>query len=814
MEEWATRTPHPVLFNSEQKSVIALIVGQIEAVVETREARERGEDVEDPEQMVMLLHGQGGSGKTEVVGLIRRLCRDVFGVGSEMAVASSNSAARNVGGETIHSAFKLGSFQSLAVKDLAKRKVDDEAIDRLSSVECVIVEEVSMVESALLGAASYRMCAARERKNLCQSSLYMVRGHLFGAAPIVLFLGDFYQLGPVCRGGKRSSLLSRADSREPEHVRNGQAIFLDGINHVMFFYETHRFVDRFVSPPRPCAFMPSFLQAMRNGDKLTDEQWRVVQGWQVKRGDRRFEQEHIREGFEMGIAWEAVGRQMQYRAIREARERKAMLLYVQAVDVCKHSIPASEYKKMFEKVSMTTTGNLLGMCPLFVGMRVRLTQKLSGRHRIVQDATGTVVGVKFHPHEFQSMTSDWRNNSEHPAHGRGFYRLRFAPRCAFVKFDGFEEDIGHGVGIVQVSNMKSSWQFTAHAIDENDVRHKVTRSVVRYQLPLAPERVRTVQTAQGLGMDAATMTLEKAGSMSMDDWWLHLYVMLSRVRVSHRLLVYSLPPKHVFERGPPAFVKDGVERLERMVPRSRDIVRTTAKEYGWDVGPEVAPPAPADARAPESDADSTAVRVRELPSAGVADVGATLPLGRVASPPRQSSQQPQSSVRPQRKHARLSFAAPPAVVRSRRGGLPDEDPPPDPEPPIHVPPGAVRSSRAEFAEYPGIVPELGVPAELRQAPPDEDLCVAAYQVPVDDLLHGLQWHPAGGHQSLRGIRNIGSSCFAAAACQVLLRLLPVRRILSSHLERCAFKDDADPSVSCSLCALALQAEALNYRINF
>ena len=73
MREWADRRENPVVFSEEQKAVIALVVGQVEATVSFRQAVERGEDPEPVEQMVLLLHGQGGTGKTEVVSLLGSL---------------------------------------------------------------------------------------------------------------------------------------------------------------------------------------------------------------------------------------------------------------------------------------------------------------------------------------------------------------------------------------------------------------------------------------------------------------------------------------------------------------------------------------------------------------------------------------------------------------------------------------------------------------------------------------------------------------------------------------------------------------------
>ena len=56
-----------------------------------------------------------------------------------------------------------------------------------------------------------------------------------------------------------------------------------------------------------------------------------------------------------------------------------MLVYVQAIDV-PHKVVLSkrEFRRALLKANMTSTSNRLGMLPLFTGMRVRLTAKISG----------------------------------------------------------------------------------------------------------------------------------------------------------------------------------------------------------------------------------------------------------------------------------------------------------------------------------------------------------------------------------------------------------------------------------------------------
>ena len=112
---------------------------------------------------------------------------------------------------------------------------------------------------------------------------------------------------------------------------------------------------------------------------------------------------------------------------------------------------------------------------------------------------------------------------------------------------------------------------------------RLTIKMIRFQVPLAPEAVRTVQTAQGLTMDAAVMMLQSLGSgMSDDDWWMHLYVMLSRVRTTKQILVYDLPPKQMFERGPPKWVKEGIDRLIRAAATQSEVAVRARAHLGWE----------------------------------------------------------------------------------------------------------------------------------------------------------------------------------------------------------------------------------------
>jgi hypothetical protein len=278
----------------------------------------------------------------------------------------------------------------------------------------------------------------------------------------------------------------------------------------------------------------------------------------------------------MGIAWECVARLMQYRAMRDARVAGQMLVYIQAIDVAKKEMLSKfDCRRALQIVSMSSTGRLLGMCPLFVGMRVRLTAKLSAKYSIVHDAPGTVVAFVFDAREPIA-------SSPHGPLGQGHVKLVYMPQAVLVQFDGLKVDVGYGEGIVAVTPVKSAWVYKTHHMQHGQ-RMPKEMAMSRTQIPLAPERVRTVQTAQGLSMDSATMFLQRPGNMNEDDWWLHVYVMISRVRTSPQVLVYGLPPLSLFQRGPPSFLAEGMNRLERLATQHAILARRAREALGWSL---------------------------------------------------------------------------------------------------------------------------------------------------------------------------------------------------------------------------------------
>ena len=91
-------------------------------------------------------------------------------------------------------------------------------------------------------------------------------------------------------------------------------------------------------------------------------------------------------------------------------------------------------------VNMSKSAGLMGMSAIFVGMRVRLTKKILPPE-LVQEATGEVVGIVFHPRERfgHPASSHLRPADGHPCWQQGWVRCDFLPVCVEVRLYGCKE---------------------------------------------------------------------------------------------------------------------------------------------------------------------------------------------------------------------------------------------------------------------------------------------------------------------------------------------------------------------------------------
>lgn len=140
--------------------------GVVDEIVEKAKAGEGG---------VYFLTGKAGTGKSTVS---REIIKELSG--SIVVTAPTGIAAVNVGGQTLHSFFKL----STDFTQLAKREKLSALKETLEKTKLILVDEVSMVRADVLDAVDVRL---RETLEIDEP---------FGGK-LMLFVGDNWQLEPV-----------------------------------------------------------------------------------------------------------------------------------------------------------------------------------------------------------------------------------------------------------------------------------------------------------------------------------------------------------------------------------------------------------------------------------------------------------------------------------------------------------------------------------------------------------------------------------------------------------------------------------------
>jgi len=127
---------------------------------------------------IVFITGRAGTGKTT---LIQKLMKDE-GAG-QVVLAPTGVAAVNVGGQTIHSFFRIPPRMHNVSEILPRRG----GKKLFSKIKRVIIDEVSMVRADVLDSVDYALKINRRDQRP------------FGGVQIIL-VGDFLQLPPVVRG--------------------------------------------------------------------------------------------------------------------------------------------------------------------------------------------------------------------------------------------------------------------------------------------------------------------------------------------------------------------------------------------------------------------------------------------------------------------------------------------------------------------------------------------------------------------------------------------------------------------------------------
>lgn len=188
----------------------------------------------------VFLTGPAGSGKTFILNQYIEYLKQQ---GIEVAVtASTGIAATHMNGQTIHAWSGIGIREGLTWQEAKELATDGELHARYRRTKVLIIDEISMLDADRLDAVE-QVCRATKDPFLP-----------FGGLQVVL-CGDFFQLPPVSKGGKKARFAFEGAAWQAMGVK------------ICYLEEQHRHEDD---------RLKSLLNAIRSG-KVTEDTYAILE---------------------------------------------------------------------------------------------------------------------------------------------------------------------------------------------------------------------------------------------------------------------------------------------------------------------------------------------------------------------------------------------------------------------------------------------------------------------------------------------------------------------------------------------------------
>ena len=224
------------------------------------------------------------------------------------------------------------------------------------------------------------------------------------------------------------------------------------------------------------------------------------------------------------------------------------------------------------------TGKLPGILLVHIDMVVRLSDVVAPGLGLIKDKLGKVLDVVLHERDqmrLNDMPAGYRLFvPEYMAKGIWVQLQNYkrSPLSAHIIHDadlqGSDEEtaeqkadklMAHSVVFIELHNANFKCDININGTHE-------TVEVLRWQFPLVHGMLRTAYAAQGLTLHGGVVVdLRRAGGLGDDDWWLAIYVMLSRARKLTNLILvgFTEQVEDLLRRGPPTRLIFVTEMLER-----------------------------------------------------------------------------------------------------------------------------------------------------------------------------------------------------------------------------------------------------------
>lgn len=201
----------PTSLNEKQRMVHNIVANHLHSFLKG----------ENPPQRLMIVHGQGGTGKSALLNSISKTFTDLGSAPLLAKTAMSGVAASIIRGQTLHSWASLPIAVPKTDQWLTRpgKEVEKRRKTNMENVLWLSIDEKSMMTSPQLHHLS-------QSTGIVRSSLVSIEPSMaFGGLSVILF-GDFHQFPPVAnpRNALYNAVYNTADPKD-DVARRGRALY-------------------------------------------------------------------------------------------------------------------------------------------------------------------------------------------------------------------------------------------------------------------------------------------------------------------------------------------------------------------------------------------------------------------------------------------------------------------------------------------------------------------------------------------------------------------------------------------------------------
>ncbi|KAJ8517278.1 hypothetical protein ONZ45_g5520 [Pleurotus djamor] len=446
-------------------------------------------------QLLMIVHGPGGTGKSALIAEITKLFAAMNASECLAKTATSGIAATRIGGQTLHSwagipARGQGSgLASKSIRDLVKPVRTNKRIRNMARAKYLIIDEYSMMSQTLLANLSEICCKTKCGLGNCSLEP-------FGGLNVIL-MGDLHQFPPI---GKESALYNGVG---PDGVRTAGRHLYEQFDIVVSLTQQMRVTD---------STWNAFLSRLRDGNGTANdvEMCRKITLSDPLCAPTDFNAEPWRDAILVTPRHSLKDAWNQAAVSRHAHLTGHLIYDCPAEDtVGADRTPLRRRDRLtIAGYKQKETGNLPWRCTLAIGMKAMVTTNVSTEAKLANGSRGTVVDIVLDPRDIGAAAVNGR------------VTLTYPPACVFLRLDDTTTPQFKGLkhGIVPVSPAEAS--FNIDTSDGRDPR------VTRRQLPIIPAYAFTDYKSQGQTIPALFVDLKEPAKNAMTAF--NVYVALSR----------------------------------------------------------------------------------------------------------------------------------------------------------------------------------------------------------------------------------------------------------------------------------------------